>query len=64
MVPRLTAENRLTSAEKIFCDPFFFFFPTPHPPRKHFIENIRTGLPGVGLSKAQGPPPSVRGLQD
>lgn len=32
MVPRLTAENRLTSAEKIFCDPFFFFSQPPTPP--------------------------------
>lgn len=36
--------------------------PHPLPSRKHFIENIRTGLPVAGLSKAQGPPPSVRAV--
>lgn len=53
---RLTAENRLTSEEKFFCDPFFFY------PRKHFIENIRTVLPVAGLSEAHGPPPLVRAV--
>lgn len=59
MVPRFNAENRLTPEDEFFCD-----LPPPTP-RKHFIENIPTGLPEAGSSQAHRALAwGVHGLQD